>query len=184
MSHFIICGTGRSGTTYCQAVLRVCGVNCSHQQVFTWANYTTRFWDWRDRDGDSSYMAVPLLDKITQYEPDTRIVLVKRNPLRVAWSWLGRGAFADDMDTALPDFASILNERFPDVLAADTPHDRAMRYVEAWNGYAEQYAHHVFDIESLVLPELFDAVGHLNRYDAVLAGAISETINTDRVSGG
>lgn len=178
MSRFLIVGTGRSGTTYCQAVLRVCGVSCTHQTVFTWDAWQHQSWDWGDSAGEASFMAVPLLPLIREREPDTRVVLVKRSPSKVVASWLNRGCFADDMGAHYPGFAQALNQLRPDVLKASTAEARAYHYVDVWNDYAAQHSDAVFYLESLRLPELFEVCGQGHMYDSVLAGSISKTINT------
>ena len=178
MSRFLIVGTGRSGTTYCQAVMRVCGVRCTHQTVFDWDSWQFSSWDWGEAQGEASFMAVPLLPKLRAREPDTRIVLVKRSPDKVVASWLKRGLFRDDMPHEYPGFTQALNTLFPEVLEASTPEERGFRYTQVWNDYAARYAHHTFDLETLSLPALFEACGQLPAYDETLAGSISKTINT------
>ena len=178
MSRFLIVGTGRSGTTYCQAVMRVCGVFCTHQTVFNWDSWQFSSWDWGESQGEASFMAVPLLPKLCEREPDTRIVLVKRHPDKVVASWLKRGLFRDDMGAYYPGFTQALNTLFPHVLEAETPEARGHQFVEVWNDYATQYAHTVLHLESMQLPVLFEACGQRHRYDAILAGSISKTINT------
>ena len=176
-SKFVIVGTGRSGTTYCQALLRICGVTCTHQQTFTFKNVKSKTWQWHG-DGEASFMAVPLLEKIKMKDPATKVVLVKRSPEKVVESWLKLGLFKDDMKTEYPDFYKILKRRFPDVLKGDTPEARAWRYVSAWNIHALKYADHVIHLEELEPEALFIAVGHHDKYDAVLTESISKTINS------
>lgn len=175
---FLIVGTGRSGTTYCQAVFRVCGVNCTHQTVFTFDGYPR--WDWGDVEGEASFMAVPFLADLRGREPGTTVVLVRRDHELVVGSWLKLGLFGDDMHATHPGWHRILQRMFPDVLGEETPQARAFRYCVEWNHHAEQYADHVFDLQNLDLPELFAAVGHMDKYDAVLAHSIATDVNTHR----
>lgn len=176
---FLIVGTGRSGTTYCQAVFRVCGVNVSHQTVFNWDSWQTRSWDWGDSVGEASFMAVPLLPVIVKREPGTAIILVRRAAERVVASWLKRGLFGDDMGAEYPGFTKALNELFPHVLRASTPQERGESFVHEWNTYAAKYADVIFDLETMGLSELFHACNQKHMFDPVLAGSISKTINTD-----
>lgn len=179
MARFIVTGTGRSGTTYSQAIFRICGLNVTHQQVFTWETIKTKRWSWMARHGDSSYMAVPILPDIRRKEPDTLVILMKRDPKLVAESWLRRGAFTNHMDRAAPDLKRVLNQHFPDVLKSRDPMRRALNYVDTWNGYAEQYADHIYNIENVDPRELFEVTGHMDMYDSVLVNAVSHTINSD-----
>lgn len=180
MSRFLIVGTGRSGTTYCQAVLRVCGIHCSHQTVFTFDNYVSRGWDWGGWDGEASFMAVPLLEDIKRCEPDTTVVLVTRDPVKVAYSWLQLGLFQGDMPQEYPGLYRVLTEMFPNVLEGETPQRRAMRYCQAWNAHAAQYADVIFDIDSLHPMNLCAAVGHPDKYDPMLTASIATDVNTYR----
>lgn len=178
MSRFLIVGTGRSASTFCQAVFRVCGVRCTHQSVFTFGNYSSREWDWGDSEGEASFMAVPLLADIKNREPDTTIILVQRQTDMVVRSWLRRGLFHDDMATKYPEFHAVLSDMFPNVLEGISPECRAWRYVQAWNGHAAQYADALFNVETMSLPALFVAAGQTHNYDHVLAHSISRTVNS------
>lgn len=178
MKRFLIVGTGRSATTYCQAVHQVCGVPTTHQKVFTWASYKARRWCWGDAVGEASFMAVPMLTWIREREPDTKIVLVKRNPAEVAASWVARGAFKDDMADRYPDWHSVISTLFPSVFDGTTPIACAVRYAKAWTMYAAAYADTVLRVDDMTLPQLFEATGQTANFDAVLAGSISRRINS------
>ncbi len=178
MSRFLIVGAGRSGTTYAQAVHQVCGIPTSHQKVFTWASVAAGEWDWGTNVGEASFMAVPALPLIRHKEPDTRIVLIKRDIDAIAESWAARGAFQPDMGDTYPDWHDTITRMFPSVFSGETPVEQAKRYAMAWQIYAAAYADAVFDIESLSLPALFAATGQAAHYDEVLAGSISTTINS------
>lgn len=182
MSHVLIVGTGRSGTTYAQAVLRVCGVQCSHQKVFTWDCYRTRDWDWGDSEAEASFMAVPVLDTVRQREPDTKIILIVRDHYHVASSWIRRGLFGQDMAVTYPQMTEVLNDMFPHVLAQPTAADRALAYAKAWDEYAATRCDAMFAISTMSLPAFFIACGYEQHYDEVLAKSISATINSDQPS--
>ncbi len=179
MARVLFTGTGRCGTTWVQAVLRVCGVNASHQTVFTFVDTMhTRQWDWRGFEVEASFMAVPVLPDIREREPDTKIVLLHRKPADVVRSWIKRGAFGDDMADEYPDWVEAINSIDPTVLAGSNPIERGHRYVDAWNAWAGRYAHHSIRVEETEPVELFEICGRMDAYDGVLANAISRTINT------
>lgn len=186
MSKFIITGTGRCGTTYVQAILRVCGVNCGHQNVFTHETTVKTMgegrdvWEWGNYDGDSSFMAVPLLPLIRASEPDTKIILLYRDVHKVSESWLKLGLFKDDMQDKYPDFYRVLNLCFPDVLVQRGVEDRALLYWRQWNGKALEYCDIAINIDFLTeCPEvLFHALGIMNKLDKVLVGSIGKNINS------
>lgn len=174
---FIITGTGRSGTTYCQAVLRICGIDVTHQQTFTHEATLAGAWHWAGQDGEASFMAVPLLPLVHREEPTTTIVLVTRDPDAVARSWCALGVFADTMPVEYPAFNAVLVEHCHGVLDQPTAYERARAYVECWNTLARPYAHIELDLDRMQPADLFDAIGRCDAYDAVLAGAVSTTIN-------
>lgn len=178
MTRFVVAGTGRSASTWAAAIFRICGLNVTHQHVFTWDAVARQDWVWGDSIGEASYMAVPLLPHITDREPDTRIILLRRDREAVAASWVGRDGFRNP--TSRPQFHECVRDMFPHVFDVDDPYEQALRYADAWNGYAEQFAHHVFDVEGLAPKTLFEVTGHADDYRHVLATGVSTTINSDK----
>ncbi|MCH9731592.1 MAG: hypothetical protein K0U84_18280 [Actinomycetia bacterium] len=178
MARFVVCGTGRSATTWAAAVFRICGLPVTHQKVFTWDSVAKRDWMWGDSVGEASYMSVPLLAGIAEREPDTVIILLRRDREAVAASWVGRDGFRNPK--ARPEFHACVRDMFPTVFDVDDPYKQALRYVDAWNGYAERFADHVFDVEGLPPRTLFEVTGHADDYRHVLATGVSTTINSDK----
>lgn len=178
MARFVVCGTGRSGTTWAAAIFRICGLPVTHQKVFTWDAVAAGAWDWGDSVGEASYMSVPLLGDIRAREPDTRIVLLRRDREAVAASWVGRDGFRNPK--ARPEFHDCVRDLFPHVFDVDDPYEQALRYVDAWNHHAERFAHHVFDVEGLAPRTLFQVTGRDADYRHVLATGVSTTINSDK----
>lgn len=176
-SKFIITGTGRSGTKYCQAILRICGIKCGHQTIFRHENTLNKEWDWLDFAGDSSFEAVPLLRLVKKQEPETKIILVKRNKINTIASQLKWGWFSN-MKTEYALFTKVLNKYFPDVLKQPTAQQRAELYYELWNAEAERYADSVYQLEDLNPLHLFEELGLMEYYDKPLVEAVSDTINS------
>lgn len=179
MSHFLIVGTGRSGTGYCAAVLRVCNVRCGHQSVFR-HEFTLRGsgWDWADWEGDCSFEAVPLLEEIVASEPDIKIVLVTRRKEDTVRSWLRLGAFSDAMMYDFPAFVLVLDRHFPAALQEPTPEARAGLYWELWNAHAARFASAHLQLEETPPRDLFRVLGLEGRYDPAMASAVSRRCNT------
>lgn len=182
MSKFIITGTGRCGTTYCKAILQICGINTGHQQVFNWDSVKTGEWDWTsdygitdNLDGDSSFMAVPLLEKVKEKEPDTTIITINRPLVNVLNSWQMRGVFVDGWETFYPEWAEQLDILTPDGV------ERSIEWLERWNEKANLFSDYVLSIDNLTRNPhlLFQAIGKMDKYDASLVKLISTRANSN-----
>lgn len=80
----LVVGTGRSGTGYCQQVLRAAGVGAGHEQVFGPERVMAPEkgpTDWADVQVECSWLAVPYLPL-----PNVPTALVVRHPLLVVES--------------------------------------------------------------------------------------------------
>ena len=174
MGKFLIVGTGRSGTTYCKAILQICGIRTGHQEVFTWDTVKTGEWDWGEFAGEASFMAVPLLEKIKEREPNTTIVTVTRNIKAVESSWSKRGVFEPGWEKFYPDFYDALRLY---ARQSDRPSDQLFAYQD----YAISMSDYVLDIENLTRNPylLFTAVGRMYRYDESMVNLVATNANTD-----
>jgi hypothetical protein len=78
---FVVMGTGRCGTGYMSKILTDTSLRCGHEDIFTvqGPKYGA------DLDGDSSWLAVPYLDTLSDH---IKVVHIVRNPLKVFRSWL------------------------------------------------------------------------------------------------
>lgn len=178
MDKFIITGTGRSGTKYCQAILKVCGINCGHQSVFRHENTLSGAWDWGDYDGDSSFEAVPMLGKVKELEPGTKVILVLRDMENTIKSQLKWGWFQDSMREEYRLFSQVLDTYFPSVLSKGNPQERALEYYELWNKEAERYAHLICSLESLSPEIIFYFLGFQDKYDDTLVETVRKDTNS------
>lgn len=156
---FIVAGTGRSGTKWCATALRVAGLLCGHEQVFTTAqlvrNDPPR---WRQFAGDSSLAATPLLHRYPQM---TRILVV-RHPYDFAQSWLFNGSFL--ANGAPADLTRFVGRRFPEVLSAANDTEATLLYWCVWNETALAHVNEVLPLEQLDLPTLLAATKHRHRW--------------------
>lgn len=83
MKHFVVTGCARSGTGYTAELLTRLGAECPHEAVFS--PYTERFDGWGAAPGESSWLAVPMLDQL----PEGTVVLHQvRHPAKVVASLL------------------------------------------------------------------------------------------------
>ncbi|HEX9872672.1 MAG TPA: hypothetical protein VGC99_29545 [Candidatus Tectomicrobia bacterium] len=150
---FLIVGTGRCGTRWATEVLRLAGLHVGHQAVFRHEHVLGAQWSWNDYDGDCSFEAVPMLDRI-----DARKVLLWRDAREVAASWLSLGLFTDDMPDRYGMFSKVLDEYFPAVLTEATPVLRAFRFWSIWNLYAFTRCDVVLELRHTTPARLADAV--------------------------
>lgn len=139
----MVTGTGRCGTRYASHVLRAAGVECGHEDVFTFPTVNKgRAPEWGGLGADVSWLAVPHLPRL-----DARTILLVRHPLDVTHSMLALGWFADGQRLLV----SRAVERFrPEVLAETTRADRCLALWVHWNTAALPYAFDVVRFEDMV----------------------------------
>lgn len=126
MSRFILTGTGRCGTKWCATVLRLQGIHCGHEQVFTTSMLPEMQQPmWRDYDGDASLAAMPFLDS-QRY----RKITVIRHPLRTIESFLKAGPFLENSQPQ--ELIDYLRER-TDIMESKTDVEAAAKYWLYWN---------------------------------------------------
>lgn len=150
---FVITGTGRSGTKWCATVLRVAGIACGHEQVFTTANLSTHASaSWGVLQGDSSLAAVPHLGRL-----DCRRVLVVRHPLDVAASFARVGGFLVGNQPA--GLLRYLHRQHPSIFVRPDEVSAAVAYWTEWNRTAVEHADRVVLLEDLTPDLLYETVG-------------------------
>lgn len=136
-------GTGRCGTRYASYVLRAAGVECGHEQVYTFRTALgIRQPRWATFTADSSWLAVPSLPVA-----EARTLLLVRHPLDVVHSMLALGWFADDQRK---DVARVIYRHRPQIRAEATRADKALAMWVHWNTCALPYAHAVVRFEDMV----------------------------------
>lgn len=159
MSKFLITGTGRCGTTYCQRVLTLMGLNVTHQTLFTFSTMnacTPSQVEWGNVDGEASFMAVPWLREIK--ETGVKIIHVYRDRNLVVDSWLRLGLFGDQMHISHPLF-------YPHVGGKNrNPRRRAEYFYDHWTRSCNDHADTIMHIEDANPSQLAQAVGRYDLY--------------------
>ena len=178
---FIVTGAARSGTAYVSSVLKSLGLLVGHEAVFN--PVTFEMWrreqdqgarigtfrlqtDARQRDGEVSWMAGPLLDMVL---PEVTVVHLVRNPLHCIRSLSGR-VFATRRRAFLSEYTRIV-EYFehheivkPEETHRDTELDRCLRYWVAWAGMVDARADYRLRLEDLrkvrTWTRLMEVLGH------------------------
>ena len=145
---FLIVGTGRCGTAWAASVLQAHGVQCGHQSIRHQhvLGYGPPF-DWGDLQGVASFEAVPALPALRPQVD--RVLLLVRSPLAMARSWLGLGAFGEDMEQQWELFSQVLRRFAPRALDEATPLARAVAYWLDWNRLAAPWADEVLPTDAL-----------------------------------
>lgn len=141
MSRLLVVGTGRCGTRYASHVLRAAGVECGHEQVYTFrVALGIRRVAWASFTAESSWLAVPLLPV------KARTILLVRHPLDVVHSMLALAWFADDQRK---DVAKVIYRHRPQIRAEATRADKALAMWVHWNTCALPYAYDVVRFEDM-----------------------------------
>lgn len=142
MSRLVVVGTGRCGTRYASHILRAAGVECGHEQVFTFrVALGIRDVRWEGFDADASWLAVPRLADL-----HLNAVMVVRHPLRVVHSMLELGWFADDRRK---DVAKVIYQYRPEIAHERTRADKALAMWTLWNLGALPYVRHWVRLEDI-----------------------------------
>lgn len=154
---FVIAGTGRSGTKWCATTLRVAGIYCGHEQMFSpemLFHLDGPLPRHRHFAGDASFCAVPFLSRLDSF----RRVLVVRHPLACAASWIRAGGLLRGGHR--PGVSYRLAHDHPDVLDADDEQEATLRYWLGWNRRGVEHADRVAPIEDLDGSELLRLCGY------------------------
>lgn len=166
MKHFIITGTGRCGTAWCAAVLRLCNIPCGHQDVFRHEHFLEESdIDFKGLVGSSSFEAMPLVARLDLPNQLVDVVHIVRKPLDVVRSWVELGNFGNDMEKRFKKFYKVVKIVTPTVFEWDTPHERALQYWISWNLLCGFKCNYHLQIESITIEKLLAALNlspHLN----------------------
>ncbi|MEQ8789094.1 MAG: FkbM family methyltransferase [Pirellulaceae bacterium] len=130
MQHFVVTGSGESGTGYISRLLSALGVRCGHESVF---HPKTRTVDFGSFPGDASWLAAPWLAEL----PAGTVVLHQtRHPLDVAESFMRLRFFHDEVNQRHEPYREFVRRHSSAYEAAD-PLERFMRYWVQWNRAVE-----------------------------------------------
>lgn len=147
--HLVITGTGRSATGYIARVLQTAGVEVGHEGVFGPLQALGEApVEWRDLPGDSSWLAVPLLETIT-----ATVVLQVRHPVATIASLVGMGLFADSAPQHGP-YRRVIEIHAGHVLDHPTEVERAAAFWTLWTTRARRYASAWYRVEDLGVVEV------------------------------
>lgn len=126
MDHFVITGTGRSGTRYMADALNSIGISTGHEECFhRWAhNY------WRDYAGDSSWFVLPWLEM--GISKDWPLVNIVRDPTKVIASKFETG-LSDWLDTP------ILEKWWPEIVPRPEDDDEDASASDRFERYCALY---------------------------------------------
>jgi len=135
MTGVLVTGSGRCGTTWAWQVLRDAGYPAEHQQI---RHEHSRL------DGPPipaggihvSYEAAPLAGELRA--AGWRIVVLLRDPYRVALSWDRLGAF--EPDTGYDELHGAVGRWAPEVMFQPDSFNRALAFAYAWPALALPYA--------------------------------------------
>lgn len=142
-------GLSRSGTKYAAKLWTQLGYRCGHESVFNVFDVTggprsiERLPRIEDVDGDSSFLAAPLLDRLPR---ETVVFHQLRSPLEVIRSHLGIRFFAEPPVPSIyladnhEDFVGYVLDSCPSVAAERGEAERCMRYWAAWNALIAESA--------------------------------------------
>lgn len=131
----LVTGPGRCGTAWAAKTLRLAGLDITHQGIRHEHVLGDLLPGDAGPDGDSSFEAVPVSGLLRS--EGWKVVLLRRDPEKVARSWVRLGAFTGDMENTHTWWWTSLRQHCPEVLDHDTPLTRASAYVEAWTALVD-----------------------------------------------
>lgn len=151
MKRFLVTGCPRSGTKYTATLFKSLGVHIGHEKVFgVTEGLGNGAVDWRGREGDASWMAVPFLP----LDDDIIVLHQLRHPLEFVRSVCGFG-FLSDERAELP-FPRVVRLHAPEVYEPDTQPERGATLWRVWNAKAAPHATITYRLEDLDVAFLMD----------------------------
>ena len=193
--HFVVTGCSRSGTSYMAKILSALAISCGHEQLFNIYRVSAlrypagHFPEFASRQGDSSFLAAPFLDKL----PSGSVVFHQvRHPLAVIRSHMGIRFFAEPYEPSIYladchlDFLKFLERHCPGIFKLETEVSRTMRYWVLWNTLVERAEENPslkylrYQVETLntrLLKQIVNALGH-DMSDEHINNALSTVAKT------
>jgi len=137
---YLIVGSGRCGTKYCQQLLCSLGIGCSHEAVFH-INVTNaeiyplvgeEYWHWKEGYvAESSFMAAPFLSN--PILTNTKIIHLIRDPIKVIQSFVGLNFFSGKKGIHLP-YENFIYNFLPELRHVENdPISKSIWYYKLWN---------------------------------------------------
>lgn len=136
---YLVTGTGRCGTKYCQQLLCSLGIGCSHEAVFHTKTVNNIYpiignetWQWKDGYvAESSYMAAPFLTH--NCLKNTKIIYLIRDPIKVIQSFVGLNFFSGKVGFHTP-YEDFIYKYLPLLKYVEKNSiSRAICYYKWWN---------------------------------------------------
>ncbi len=167
MKHFVITGTGRSGTRYMSVLLTQMGIRTGHQSVFHANCLSDEFTpEWGHYKGDSSGLAAPHL--LSLPPDDTLIIHLTRHPSKVMHSLIEqRHLPGQDSNESI----RVYDKYCPGAISIKNVYRRAAYFWVQWNKIVEQtnempyFIHH--RIEDHPMPIVRHIANHID-WDHIL----------------
>lgn len=172
---FVVTGCARSGTAFASRLMSILGLPCEHEKVFSRRAVTSGSLDLsqpeRDRWGESSCMAAPVLDRL----PRGAVVFHQvRNPVKVVRSLMGWNMFLRPYNA----FSEFTLQHLPEISPDEPRLRQCMKYWTGWNRLVERmgrYDHLVYEryrledlsrLETGTLQRVAGLLGHAREADA------------------
>jgi hypothetical protein len=134
----IITGTGRCGTGYVAKLLTSAGIQCGHEDIFSfdgWTGARERLAK-TDLDADSSWLAAPFLDRLN----GATIVHLVRHPKPTIDSFRRIGFFNPRWHRAHHYYARFARQHLPEAWDYRMTKMRAAHFYVGWNRMIEELA--------------------------------------------
>ena len=160
MDHFVITGTGRSGTRYAAELFTRLGLPCSHQRVFS-DSYNLSGWKlgWDGKIGDSSAFAAPFVDTL----PETTLIIHQVRDPRLVINSMIEHQHVPGQRAKSDKGLRFLERHVPRVMSIEGLPARAARFWTEWNLKIEKARdrsnylfHRLEDYSPTFLEKIFD----------------------------
>lgn len=143
---YIFTGCPRSGTRTIAKIITSLGLPCSHELFFGMPGI-----NWTPEKGEikaeSSWLAVPNLERILKENPKTKIIYIIRDPIKVLNSMIADGAMDGLLGATIHNFWKIIV--MPELLRAKGM-DRYLLFMINWFYAAQLYKVPIYKLEDIV----------------------------------
>jgi hypothetical protein len=134
MLQYLIVGTGRSGTGFMASLFNNNKLRCGHETILNEKNHGPKQYlkaiKKTNLIAESSWMAVPFLHRIVKQYPNTKLIQITRNPIKIIKSFKEIGFY-----TRSSPWLEIVKK----YVTVDNDIDSTIRYILKWYELIEKH---------------------------------------------
>jgi len=141
---FVVVGSPRASTGYTSIVLSALGLNCGHEDAFSWDKQKYTKEDTEEIWGDSSWLAVPYLDKM----PESTIVIAVTRPGLSSINSILHGGGKGPVFRRSGPYGRFVRKHLPEIVDIKDDVEAAHFFYDSWMERINKFAdYHIVPAE-------------------------------------